>query len=242
MVLAGGLGTRMRPATELIPKALIEVRGRPFAELQMEWLAAQGVRDVVYSVGYRGEQLRQAIGDGERFGVSITYVDEGADLRGTLGALRLALDRGVLPDAFFLLYGDSYLTVDLNDVERRWRAGGLPALMTVLRNRGAWDRSNAIFREGRVTLYDKRNPKRHGSRVQWIDYGLSVLTSEVVAEHLPEDGRGDLADLMHDLAAGSRLAGYEVAVRFYEIGSPAGLRDLEEHLAAKAGLGERPFA
>jgi NDP-sugar pyrophosphorylase family protein len=234
VILAGGLGTRMRPITERIPKALIEVRGRPFAELQMEWLAAQGVVDVVYSIGHRGGSLRSALGDGSTFGTRIAYVDEGDDLRGTGGALRKALDEGLLPEAYFVLYGDSYLTVDLADVERAWRASRLPALMTVLRNEGRWDRSNSILEGDRVAVYDKSDPGRHGDRMQWIDYGLSVLTCDVVAAWLPPEGRGDLAELMHDLSARGQLAGYEVTERFYEIGSPQGLSDLEAHLERRA--------
>jgi len=229
VVLAGGMGTRMRPATESIPKVLIPVAGRPFAELQLEWLAAQGVERVVYSVGYRSAMVRDALGDGRRFGLDLVYVDEADDLRGTGGALRLAADIGVLPEAYFLLYGDSYLSVDLAAVEQAWRASALPALMTVLRNDGRWDRSNASLESGRV-LYDKHNAEMHGARVQWIDYGLSVLTADAVRAWLPPGGRGDVADLFHDLSTARRLAGYEVDERFYEIGSPEGLHDLEAHL------------
>jgi NDP-sugar pyrophosphorylase family protein len=227
VVLAGGLGTRMLPLTERIPKALIEVAGRPFAEIQMEWLAGHGVVDVVYSIGHHGSPVRRTLGDGSRFGLRITYVDEGEDLRGTGGALRLALDEGLLPDAFFLLYGDSYLTLDLREVEACWRRSNCPSLMTVLRNDGRWDSSNAIYRDGRVVVYDKRAPHRHGDAVQWIDYGLSILTADSVSTWLPRGGRGDVGDLMHDLAADGKLAGFEATERFYEVGSPAGLRDLE---------------
>src|SRR5438876_11361656 len=102
----------MRPLTETIPKALVTVSGRPFAEIQLEWLASCGVDDVVYSIGYRGDMVRETLGDGARFGLRLTYVDEDGQLRGTGGALRLALDTGVLPKAFFLLNGDSYLSLD----------------------------------------------------------------------------------------------------------------------------------
>src|SRR5438045_5507043 len=97
VVLAGGLGTRMRPVTDDVPKALISVAGQPFVDRQLTWLAEEGVERVVYSIGYRGEMLREHIGDGRRFGLTVAYVDEGSRLRGTGGALRLALDEGVLP-------------------------------------------------------------------------------------------------------------------------------------------------
>ena len=228
VVLAGGLGTRMRPVTERIPKALIPVMGRPFAELQLEWLAGEGIEHVVYSIGYRAAMIRDALGSGERFGLRIEYVDEGDDLRGSGGALRLALDEGVLPDRFFVLYGDSYLRVDFAAVEERWLACGKPALMTVLRNAGRWDRSNAMLRDGLV-LYDKRAPQPTAG-MEWIDYGLSMTRADTVAEWLAPGERGDLADLFHLLSLRGDLAGYEVSDRFFEIGSPSGLRELEEHL------------
>jgi NDP-sugar pyrophosphorylase family protein len=231
VVLAGGLGTRMRPMTETVPKSLLPVLGRPFAELQLQWLASEGVEHVVYSVGYKADMIREALGSGERFGVLIDYVDEGSDLRGSGGALRLALDRNVLPREFFVLYGDSYLRVHLDEVEARWRASRKPALMTVLRNAGRWDRSNAILRDG-VVMYDKRAAAGEPG-VEWIDYGLSVTRADTIGGWLPSGGRGDLADLFHLLSKRGELAGFEVADRFYEIGSAAGLADLEDYLGTE---------
>ena len=70
VILAGGLATRMRPRTERIPKVLLEVAGRPFADVQLSWLAAQGVTDVVYCVGYLGDQVKAFVGNGERWGLT----------------------------------------------------------------------------------------------------------------------------------------------------------------------------
>ena len=77
VVLAGGLGTRMRPRTDTVPKALLPVAGRPFAERQVELLAAHGVEDVVFSIAYLGHMIRDTLGDGSHLGVRIRYVDEG---------------------------------------------------------------------------------------------------------------------------------------------------------------------
>ncbi len=232
VVLAGGMGTRMRPMTERMPKSLLPVMGRPFAELQLEWLAGEGVSDVVYSVGYRADMIRDALGSGQRFGLRITYVDEGEDLRGSGGALRLALDRGALPDRFFVLYGDSYLRVELAAVEARWVASGKAALMTVLHNADRWDTSNAVLRDGAV-FYDKSSADP-GIDKEWVDYGLSVTSAQIIGGWLPPGGRGDLADLFHLLSQRGELAGFEVSERFYEVGSPSGLSELEDHLRHRA--------
>src|SRR6202171_1302790 len=181
VILAGGLGTRMRPATDSLPKSLLPVMGRPFAELQLEWLTGEGVNHVIYSIGYKGEMIRDALGSGSRFQLRIEYVDEGIDLRGSGGALRLALDSGILPEEFFILYGDSYVSLPLVEVQRAWRSSGLPAVLTVIRNSDRWDTSNAVLRDGRV-FYEKRRLVERATEMTWIDYGLSATTSDAVAE------------------------------------------------------------
>jgi NDP-sugar pyrophosphorylase family protein len=231
VILAGGLGTRLRPQTEQIPKALLPVAGRPFADWQLRHLSAQGVERVLYSVGYRGEMIRDHVGDGSRWGLRVTYVDEGEHLRGTAGALRLAQDLGELEPAFFVLYGDSYLPADMGEVERAWEAAEAPALMTLFRNDDRWDPSNAILRDGRVVLYDKSRPADRIAEMHWIDYGLSVLRREIIADRCQPGDVADLAGLLRDLSLAGELAGLEVRERFYEAGSPEGLRDLEAFLA-----------
>jgi NDP-sugar pyrophosphorylase family protein len=219
----------MRPATDALPKALLPVAGRPFAEIQLEWLAREGVDRLVYCIGYRGERIKETLGDGLQFGVRIDYVDEGSELRGTAGALRLALDEDKLPEAFFVLNGDSYLSVDFADVERAWRGSVAPALMTVFKNDGRWDRSNAAVHDGRV-LYDKRNTIAGDGPMEWIDYGLSILQRSLIADEVPSGRQADLADVMHRLSVNGLVTAYEAQRRFYEVGSPAGLRDLLAHL------------
>ena len=226
VILAGGVASRLGERTGNLPKALVPVAGLPFAELQLEWLASQGVRDVVYCIGYRGDQIRTYVGDGSRWGLAVRYVDEGADLRGTGGALRLALDEEALGESFAVLYGDSYLRIDLREVFATFRNSGLPALMTVLHNEGRWDRSNADFDGVRVTRYAK---DEHG--FEWIDYGLSVFDRDVVRE-IPPGETVDLADVLSKLAGDARLAAYEATERFYEIGTPEGLAELEHFLSS----------
>jgi N-acetyl-alpha-D-muramate 1-phosphate uridylyltransferase len=218
----------MRPQTERIPKALLEVAGEPFAHHQLSLLAAQGFTSVVFCVGYRGAMIREFAGDGVRWGLSIGYTDEGTELRGTAGALRLALDAGLLDDHFTVLYGDSYLPIDVRPVVDAFERAAAPALMTVLHNRGRWDRSNVVYAGGRVLLYRKGEPD---PRMEHIDYGLSVLARDLVAEAVPEGGSADLSEVFHDLSVAGRLAGYEVVQRFYEVGSPAGFAELEQYLA-----------
>lgn len=229
VILAGGLGTRVRQLTGDLPKALLPIRGEPFVHHQLRLLRRQRIRDVVFVTGYRGASIQEAVGTGEEFGLSVSFVDEGEALHGTAGALRVALDAGALSGSFAVLYGDSYLPIDVTPVWAAFADAGRAALMTVFRNDDRWDRSNAVLEGGMVTLYDKRPDARHPG-MAWIDYGLSVLDRRVV-EALPAGEVVDLADVYRDLSLRGQLAGFEVASRFYEVGSPEGIADLEDYLA-----------
>lgn len=224
VILAGGLGTRMRPLTETCPKTLLPVRGRPFAYHQLHWLAAQGVSEVVYCIGHRGDLIRRYWAMEPAPIRSIKWVDEREQLRGTGGALRLAFEQGVLNESFLVLYGDSFLPVRFTPVWQAFEASGLPALMTVLRNDGRWDSSNAIYENGRVVFY----AKGQADGMQFIDYGLLAFRRETF-EGAPQVF--DLAGMLNQLSVQGKLAGYEVTERFYEVGSMAGLLALERYLA-----------
>lgn len=229
-ILAGGLATRLHPVTASIPKALVDVAGRPFAEHQLDWLQRQGVERVVFCVAYLGEMIRDALGDGSRWKLQIDYVFDGGTLLGTAGALKRALP--VLGEAFFVLYGDSLLTCNLPAIERAFRASGRAGLMTVFRNDDKWDRSNVLFNEGRLLRYDKVN---RTPDMQHIDYGLGVLTDGALAP-VPPDRPSDLAAVYQRLLADGDLAGVEVIDRFYEIGSPEGLEETRAFVAGKKHL------
>ena len=227
VVLAGGLGTRLSSVAGDTPKTLMRVGGRPFAEYQLSWLADNGVTDVVYCIGHGGEQVRNHLGDGSAFGLSIQYVDEGTQLRGTGGALRLAFDSGALHARFFVLYGDSLLDLDLRAVNTRFVSSGCSALMTVFHNHGQFDTSNAAF-DGVLVAYDKRHPRKD---MRWIDYGLMMFSKRVI-EEIEDDSVVDLCDLLKELSDRNELAGFEADRRFFEIGTPEALMELEEAMTA----------
>jgi NDP-sugar pyrophosphorylase family protein len=215
----------MRPLTDICPKTLLPVRGRPFAHHQLHWLAAQGVNEVVYCIGHRGDLIRRYWAMEPCPIRSIRWVDEGERLRGTGGALRLAFQNGVLDESFLVIYGDSFLPVRFAPIWQAFETSRRPALMTVLRNEGRWDSSNAIYKDGRVVLYDKA----HAPGMNYIDYGLLAFKRQLFANASSEIS--DLAALLHQLSIDDQLAGFEVSERFYEVGSPAGLLALDRYLA-----------
>lgn len=235
VVLAGGVATRMRPLTGSVPKYLLEVAGRPFADHQLAWLAAEDVEDVVLCVGHLGEQIREHVGDGSRWGLRVRYVDEGAQLRGTAGALRLAADEGVLGDEFAVVYGDSYLDLILAEVVADFEARGPDALMCTIRNENRWDVSNTAVADGWVRRYEKGVADPAAAGMDHIDYGLSILRRRVVLDCVATGAVVDLAAVYAPLAEQGRLAAHEVDRRFYEIGSPDGLKELDTRLRGGAG-------
>ncbi len=223
-ILAGGMATRLKPITEKVPKILVEVAGEPFFNHQVRLLAKSGLTRIVLCVGYLGEQVEALYGDGSAWGVELEYSFDGPRLLGTGGALIRALPK--LGDAFYVLYGDSYLPIDYLAVGRSFLDSGKQGLMTVYANQGKFDASNVWFENGSVRVYDKKNKV---PQMAHIDYGLGVFRSSAF-DGFPRDEVVDLEKVQQALLARGELAGYEIATRFYEIGSHAGLQELDRLL------------
>jgi len=222
-LLAGGLATRLYPISRDTPKAMVEVAGRPFVDHQLELLRRNGIRRVVVCLGYRGEQVEGYLGDGSSRGMELRYSYDGPRLLGTGGALRRAAP--LLGDPFWVLYGDSYTEINFRSVLDAFLASDAPALMTIFRNVNRWDRSNVLFRDGRLLRYDKSS---HDPQMAHIDYGVALLRQEVL-DRIPAEQPFDVADLYRALVEENRMIGYEVTHRFYEIGSLDGLAETRAH-------------
>jgi N-acetyl-alpha-D-muramate 1-phosphate uridylyltransferase len=233
VILAGGLGTRMLPRTERIPKILLPVAGRPFAAWLLERLAAAGFGEVLLCIGHLGGEVRSALGDGAAFGLRLAYAQDddrdGGRLLGTAGALRRALAE--LAPTFLVTYGDSYLPFDYLAPLRDLRAhAGALGTMAVFKNDDLLDRSNTAVSGDLVTRYEKRpRGAPRDPALDHIDYGATALRREVIAA-LPEGEPHDLSAVQRALAAAGRLRASPAARRFFEIGSEQGLADLETEL------------
>lgn len=217
-ILCGGLATRLRPATEKIPKSLIPIHGEPFIAHQLRLLRAHGITRIVLCAGYLGEMIQDFVGN-----VPISF--DGPQLLGTAGAIRNALP--MLGPSFFVLYGDSYLPCDYRSIAQAFAASGKRGLMTIYRNEGRFDSSNVEAAEGRIVRYEKgtRDPA-----LQYIDYGLGVFERSVFEEL----DANDLEEIYQRLLTNRQLAAFEVKERFYEIGSLQGIQDLEQYLSKGA--------
>jgi NDP-sugar pyrophosphorylase family protein len=222
-VLAGGLATRMQPATLSVPKSMLEIAGEPFIAHQLRLFRRQGIERVVLCLGYLGEQVSAFVKDGGRYGLQTAYSYDGDVLLGTGGALRRTLP--LLGDEFLVTYGDSYLDIPFRPVVDEFRASSTCGLMTVLRNDGRWGTSNIEFADGRIIDYSKKPTPR----MTYIDYGLTMLSASALAT-FAEGKAFDLADVYRGLVQQGRMAALEVKHRFYEIGSPAGMAETQTYL------------
>ena len=208
-------------------KPLLEVADQPFLAHQLRLLQAAGIRRVVLCVGYRGEMIEQEFRHRQPLGVELSYSFDGAELLGTGGAIKKALPW--LGKKLFVLYGDSYLPIDYAAPARAFLASGKIGLMTVFRNENRWAPSNVSFAEGAIKSYNK---EQQTPEMRYIDYGLGVFDAAAFSGW-PVSQAFDLADVYRELVAKNELAGHEVKQRFYEIGSPKGLAELDAMLRSQ---------
>jgi NDP-sugar pyrophosphorylase family protein len=227
-LLAGGLATRLGPITASVPKALVNVAGRPFVDHQLALLARKGICRVVLCVGHMADQIEEYLGR-SAYGIDIVYSRDGDRPLGTAGALRRSLP--LLGDVFWVMYGDSYMDIDYEAVLSTFLRSGAHGLMTVIANHNRWDLSNVLFADGRLIRYDKRRPS---SEMCHIDYGVALLRSRALTT-VATDGPSDLADLYQWLVDEEQMVGYEVTQRFYEVGSPAGLEETRAYFQSRTG-------
>lgn len=222
------MATRLRPITETIPKALIDIHGEPFILHQLRLLKKHGFGKIVMCVGYLGEQIEAIVGDGSREGVAVQYSydsHEKGKLLGTAGALKKALP--YLGEYFFVMYGDSYLPCDYAAIQESFQKQSRLSLMTVFHNQGQWDKSNVKYENHQILIYDKKSTDVD---LHYIDYGLGVFHQSVF-DGVPNDEPYDLADLYQLLLSQGQLAAFEVNQRFYEIGSFNGIEEIKKFLS-----------
>ena len=221
VILAGGLATRLGELTKNRPKSLVEIVDKPFLAYQLELLKAKGITDVVICIGHLGAQIRDTFGDGRKYGVHISYSIENKPL-GTAGAIKNA--EALLNNFFFVMYGDSYLFLDFQAVQPYFMLQDKLGLVTVYRNNNSYDKSNMVIDGNMVKKYSKTEKTKD---MVYIDYGASIFRKEAF-KLVPENQTYSLEDIFIRLIDMEQLLAFEVDDRFYEIGSPHGLRDFEE--------------
>ncbi|MFA5012363.1 MAG: sugar phosphate nucleotidyltransferase [Ignavibacteria bacterium] len=226
VILAGGMATRLYPVTLTIPKSLIDINGEPFINHQLKLIEQNGIKEVVLCLGNLAKPIEDFLGNKYGNFVNLKYSYDGVSLLGTGGAIKNAFP--LLSDPFMVLYGDSYLDIDYIEILNYFNDFNKLGLMSVLKNQGKWDKSNIIFRDGKIIKYDKQEDPEF----DYIDYGFSILRKDAFNDYLNQNCF-DLKDIFKNLIKKNQLLGFEVHKRFYEIGSFEGIEDLKNYLKSK---------
>jgi len=226
VILAGGLGTRLRSVVADRPKVLAEVRGRPFLAYLLDQLTAAGVSDVVVCTGYLGDQLEAAFHDSYR-GTSLRYCREPLPL-GTAGALRLALPM-VQSDPVLVMNGDSFCHADLNDLYRWHHARKARATLLVTE-------VSDTRRYGRVHVDAHQRVRRFEEKGEmpgpgWINTGIYLLTQEVLRA-IPTDAAVSLEREVLPAWIDRGLYAYPGDGVFLDIGTPEAYARAEQFFFA----------
>ena len=222
MILAAGRGERMRPLTDTVPKPLLMVGGKALVVHQIEALRKAGFRELVINLGYRGAQICQALQEGRRFGVSISYSQEPQDALETGGGILNALPLlGKTP--FAVVNGDIWS--DYPFVKLPANPDGL-AHVVLVDNPPQHPTGDFVLQNGKVVDMDKDLPRLTFS-------GISVLRPELFSACAP--GRFPLAPLLYEAIREGAVSGEHYRGAWYDIGTPERLHCLDSRLLGLGG-------
>jgi MurNAc alpha-1-phosphate uridylyltransferase len=228
-ILAGGLATRLYPMTQNIPKSMVEIAGQPFIDWQLKMISTSGFTKVVLCLGDKGDQVKNFVGNGSKYGLDVSYSFDGEKALGTGGAIAKALP--ILGDNFGVTFGDSYLPIDFKSVCDIFNQSEKKALMTIYKNLNQFGKSNVEFVNGKIITYSKNSSTKV---MEYIDYGFSIFRKEVFL-NIPKDEFLDLGDVIEKIVKDGDLEGFEVKQRFYEIGSFEGIQEISNYLKGSFG-------
>jgi len=232
IILAGGLGTRLRPVVDDRPKVMAPVGGRPFLEYLLAAFAGQGFDDIVLCLGHRAEQIEAYFGSGDKLGVRLSYSVESEPL-GTAGALKLA-EPLLVANTYLVANGDSFLRAGYAPLFETLHDTRALAVLALHRTHDA-GRYGTVERAqgGRITSFVEKNADHAGGSAL-INAGLYAMRRSVIEEIA--SGPASLErDVMPTLAASRQLYGLELAGSFIDIGVPDDYRRLERDWRALFG-------
>jgi len=230
VILAGGRGERMRPLTDIRPKPMIEVQGKPFLEHQIILLRDQGFRRFLLLLGYLPQVVQDYFGDGSKWGVQIDYnITAVEDNTGR----RVKLAEAKLDDCFMLVYCDNYWPLDMDRMWKRFTEANTPLMVTVYSNKDNYTKSVLKVDEaGFVTVYDK---KKKTPDLQGTEISFMIVRKELIAQ-MPEGNVSLEETLFPPLIAKHQLAAYVTHHRYYSVGDTFRLPITEQFLARRPAI------
>ncbi len=205
VILAGGLGVRLRPLTNNVPKPMVKVNERPFLEHLFELLKSNGISEVVLLLGYLPEKFINYFGDGSGFGLKIKYSIGDVDWE---SGTRIKKARHLFDDQFLLMYGDIYWPLNLKRIMDSYNKMGLPAMMTVYNNYkkdGEYKINNVDINENSIITYYGNCMDKIG--FSGLDIGFFILKKDVL-KRMPNDNFNFQNGYLPKLISKRQLAAY----------------------------------
>ena len=218
MILAAGRGTRLRPLTDAIPKAMVPFAGKPLLEYVVRLLAQHGFDDLVINLHHLPQVIANYLGDGRAYGVSITYSLED-DLRGTAGAARHMAD--FFDGPFLMYYGDNLTNFDLGDLwQTHQREGEIASLGLVRMDEPTTRGIVGLDVRGRIDRFVEKPRPDQVFDNYWVNAGIYALQPEIL-DRIPPDTPCDFSEVFADLlAAGRPLLGHPLRGQLLSTDTP----------------------
>jgi len=214
LILAGGKGTRMRPLTYEIPKPMIPLKGKPLVQHIMELCRKYDIRDIILSVGYLGDKVKQHFGDGSNLGIRISYVEEKEEL-GTAGPLNLA--KGMLDGPFLMFNGDVLCTLDIPDFIRFHEEN--KGLVTIALTQVEDTSSFGVVKMKGDKIVEFIEKPSAGEESKLINAGVYIIEPEIF-RYLPKGKASIERDIFPQLAREGKLYGYHFEGSWLDTGTP----------------------
>jgi len=228
VILVGGIGERLRPLTNNIPKPMVEVAGKPFIEHLVLLLKKEGIGKILFLTGYLGNKIKDYFENGSKWDIEIDYSFEENPL-GTGGALRLAKEK--LHEDFFLLFGDSYLPINYREMEAEYFRNNKKVIVAIYDNT---ENTNVPFniiideQKKLISIYSKG--KDNPPSFNYCDAGVLIVNKSVV-EWLGNKTPVSFEESIYPRLIADEEMGYFISTcRFYDIGTIERLKAFEEYI------------
>jgi D-glycero-D-manno-heptose 1,7-bisphosphate phosphatase len=225
VILAGGRGTRLRPITDTIPKAMVPFHGKPFLGYLVDMLRDQGFDRVLMLLGHLPDVIIDHFGDGRRYGVDVSYDILAPD---DLTAYRVQHAQHLIDDTFLLMYCDNYWPMRMDRMWEQYVRAGLPAQITVYANDDGYTRDSVIVDGERCVVFDR---ERETAGLAGVEISYAILDRATVLDLLPERQELFEAAVYPPLAERGQLGAYWSEHRYYSVGGHRRLPLTEQFLA-----------
>jgi NDP-sugar pyrophosphorylase family protein len=241
VILAGGLGTRLRAAYATGPKSMAPVGGRPFLDYLLRWLRSEGVREVILCVGYKRTHIQKYVGRGRKWGLRVTYSIE-KKLQGTGGAVKKA-ERLIMGKRLFVVNGDTFLGANLKELIKFHLSREAIATLAVVAV--ANDQRYGSLRvdgESRITAFLEKREKDGSDGLQEgtrpINAGVYVFEKKLLSKIRGDTPTSLEKDVFPRLITRNKVYAFTTSAYFVDIGVPDDLRRAQNELPERFGIND----